>query len=207
MLSSIKLLSSIAIMLSSIFLSYCFFTKKGIFAPNPIVVRNLEIKIGGNFSLINQDGQIIHSNNFKDKYMIIFFGFSSCKKICPMNLGIISELLSKLDEKTNNKLQAFFITVDPERDNVKKLKEFHQQFDHRIQMLTGEKEKISQVIADYKVYSSKIVEEDEINHSSIIYLIGPKGKYITHFIADLNSDESQSDKIKNEIKKYINEKS
>ncbi len=58
-----------------------------------------------------------------------------------MNLGIISEVLAKLDEKTNEKLQTFFITVDPERDNTEKLKEFQQQFDHRIQMLTGEREK------------------------------------------------------------------
>ncbi len=122
-----------------------------------------------------------------------------------MNLGIISEVLAKLDEKTNEKLQTFFITVDPERDNTEKLKEFQQQFDHRIQMLTGEREKIDEVITSYKVYTSKIGEEEEINHSSIIYLIGPGGKYATHFAADLNSDESQSDKIVAEIKKHINE--
>lgn len=121
-----------------------------------------------------------------------------------MNLGIISETLAKLDEKTNNKLQTFFITVDPERDSTERLKEFQQQFDHRIQMLTGEREKIDEVIAKYKVYASKVGGEEEINHSSIMYLIGPGGKYVTHFAADLNSDESQSDKILAEIRKYVN---
>ncbi|MFP3020155.1 MAG: SCO family protein, partial [Wolbachia sp.] len=108
------------------------------------------------------------------KYMMIFFGFSSCKRICPMNLGIISETLAKLDEKTN-KLQTFFITVDPERDSTERLKEFQQQFDHRIQMLTGEREKLDEVVAKYKVNASKVDGEEEINHSSIIYLIGPGG--------------------------------
>ncbi|QKX02342.1 SCO family protein [Wolbachia endosymbiont of Dirofilaria (Dirofilaria) immitis] len=186
-----------------IFLSYCYFTKRYIFTS--IATHNTEVKIGRDFVLINQDNQIIHSQDFKDKYMMIFFGFSSCKKVCPMNLGIISEVLTKLDEKTNKKLQTFFITVDPERDSTEKLKEFQQQFDYRIQMLTGEREKIDEVITSYKVYASKTGGEEEINHSSIIYLIGPKGKYITHFTADLNSDESQSDKIAAEIKKYINE--
>lgn len=202
MIKSIRLLSSLLIALAAIFLGYCYFTKKGIFAP--AVVQNVEVKIGGDFSLINQDGQIVRSGDFKDKYMMIFFGFSSCKKICPMNLGIISETLAKLDEKTNNKLQTLFITVDPERDNAERLKEFQQQFDHRIQMLTDTKEKIDEVIAKYKVYASKVDGEEEINHSSIIYLIGPGEKYVTHFTADLNSDENQSDKILAEIRKYIN---
>nr|WP_255419734.1 SCO family protein [Wolbachia endosymbiont of Diaphorina citri] len=153
--------------------------------------------------MINQDGQTVRSSDFKNKYMMIFFGFSSCKRICPMNLGIISETLAKLDKKTDNKIQTFFITVDPERDNIERLKEFQQQFDHRIQMLTGERQKIDEVVAKYKVYANKVGGEEEINHSSIIYLIGPEGKYVTHFVADLNSDESQPDKILAEIKKYV----
>lgn len=201
MMKSIRLLSSLLIAVAIVFLGYCYFTKKGIFAP--AVIQNTEVKIGGDFSLINQDGQILRSSDFKDKYMMIFFGFSSCKRICPMNLGIISETLAKLDEKTDNKLQTFFITVDPERDSTERLKEFQQQFDHRIQMLTGEREKIDEVVAKYKVYASKVDGEEEINHSSMIYLISPEGKYVTHFVADLNSDESQSDKILAEIKKYV----
>ncbi|WP_265025700.1 SCO family protein [Wolbachia endosymbiont (group A) of Bibio marci] len=202
MVRFIRLLSNMLVALAVVFLGYCYFTKKGIFAP--VAIHNAEVKIGGDFSLINQDGQILRSSDFKDKYMMIFFGFSSCKRICPMNLGIISETLAKLDEKTNNKLQTFFITVDPERDSTERLKEFQQQFDHRIQMLTGQREKIDEVIAKYKVYASKVGGEEEINHSSIMYLIGPGGKYVTHFAADLNSDESQSDKILAEIKKYVN---
>ncbi|WP_320157473.1 MULTISPECIES: SCO family protein [unclassified Wolbachia] len=202
MVRFIRLLSNMLVALAVVFLGYCYFTKKGIFAP--VAIHNAEVKIGGDFSLINQDGQILRSSDFKDKYMMIFFGFSSCKRICPMNLGIISETLAKLDEKTNNKLKTFFITVDPERDSTERLKEFQQQFDHRIQMLTGEREKIDEVVAKYKVYASKVDGEEEINHSSIIYLIGPGGKYVTHFAADLNSDESQSDKILAEIKKYVN---
>lgn len=202
MVRFIRLLSNMLVALAVVFLGYCYFTKKGIFAP--VEIHNTEVKIGGDFSLINQDGQILRSSDFKDKYMMIFFGFSSCKRICPMNLGIISETLEKLDEKTNNKLKTFFITVDPERDSTERLKEFQQQFDHRIQMLTGEREKIDEVVAKYKVYASKVDGEEEINHSSIIYLIGPGGKYVTHFAADLNSDESQSDKILAEIKKHVN---
>jgi len=201
MIKFVRLLSNLLIALAIVFLGYCYFVKRGIFTPTTI--HNEEVAIGGNFSLINQDGQVIHSSDLKDKYKLVFFGFSSCKRICPMNLGIISEALARLDEKTNDKLQTFFITVDPERDNVKRLKEFQQQFDHRIQMLTGEKEKINEVVSKYRVYVNKVGGEEEINHSSIIYLIDSHGKYVTHFALDLNSDENQYDKILIGIKKHI----
>lgn len=200
MFKPVRLLANLLISLAFALFGYYYFTQKGVFAPAAL---NQEVKIGGDFSLINQDGQVVHSSDFKDKYMMVFFGFSSCKRICPMNLGIISETLARLDEKTNDKLKTFFITVDPERDTVEKLKEFKEQFDHRIEMLTGEREKIDNVIANYKVYASAVGGEEEINHSSLIYLIGPGGKYVAHFAADLNSNESQSDKIIDEIKKYI----
>lgn len=201
MIKFIRLPFNILIMLAAIFFSYCYFTKMGIFAPK--VNLSDEVKIGGDFSLIGHNGQLINSNDFKNQYMLVFFGFSSCKRICPMNLGIISEALAKLDKKIDDKLQTFFITVDPERDTVEKLKEFQQQFDHRILMLTGEKAKIDEVISKYKVYVSQVGGEEEINHSSIIYLIGPDGKYVTHFALDLNSDENQSDKILSGLKKYV----
>ncbi|MDD9331315.1 MAG: SCO family protein [Wolbachia sp.] len=202
MIKLVRLLSNILMVLAIAFVGYCYFTEKGIFATTAI--HSEEVKIGGDFSLMNQEGQIIHSSDFKDKYKLIFFGFSSCKRICPMNLGIISETLAKLDEKANDKLRTFFITVDPERDSVERLKEFQQQFDNRIQMLTGDKKKIDEVISKYRVYVSNVGGEEEINHSSIMYLVGPDEKYVTHFAADLNSDESQSDKILAWIKKYIN---
>ena len=200
MLKLIRISSNILIALAVLFLGYCYLTKRGIFVPT--TTHNEEFKIGGDFSLINHNGQILHSTtDFKNKYRLTFFGFSSCKRICPMNLGIISEALAKLDSRIHDKLQTLFITVDPERDNVETLKEFQHQFDSRIQMLTGEKKEIDKVMKNYRVYASK--SDGEIDHSSLIYLIGPDGKYITHFVLDLNSYKSQSDIIVNGLKKYI----
>ncbi|OEY86742.1 photosynthetic protein synthase II [Wolbachia pipientis] len=202
MIKIVRKIFNLLILLAFIFFGYCYFTKNGIFSQTKI--DNTEVAIGGDFSLINQDGQVVHSNDLKDKYKLIFFGFSLCKRICPMHLGIISEALAKLDNNIHKKLQAIFITIDPERDSIKKLKEFHQQFDDRIQMLTGTREEIDQVILKYKVYASKVAGEEEINHSSVIYLIGPDGKYVTHFALNLDSSENQSDKIVAGLKRYVN---
>ncbi len=190
MIKIVRKLSNLLILLVVIFFGYYYFTKS-----NTSQTNNKEILIGGDFALINQDGQLIRSSDLQDKYKLIFFGFSSCKRICPMHLGIISEALAKLDSSIHKRLQAIFITIDPERDSVERLKEFHQQFDNRVQMLTGTREEIDQVILKYKVYAGKVAGEEEIDHSSIIYLISPDGKYVTHFALDLNSDENQSDKI------------
>lgn len=201
MLKIVRISSNILIALAILFLGYCYFTKRGIFIPT-ITHNNEELQIGGDFSLTNHDGQVVHSTiDFKNKYRLTFFGFSSCKRICPMNLGIISEALAKLDSRIHDKLQTIFITIDPEHDHVEKLREFQQQFDSKIQMLTGEKKEIDKVMKNYRVYTNK--SDGEIDHSSLIYLIGPDGKYITHFVLDLNSDKSQSDILVNGLKKYI----
>ncbi len=195
MIKIVRKLSNLLILLAVIFFGYYYFTKSDISKTN-----NKEIPIGGDFALINQDGQLIRSSDLQYKYKLIFFGFSSCKRICPMHLGIISEALAKLDSSIHQKLQTIFITIDPERDSVEKLKEFHQQFDDRIQMLTGTKKEIDQIILKYKVYVGKAAGEEEINHSSIIFLMSPDGKYVTHFALDLNSDENQSDKIVGKVR-------
>lgn len=75
MIKFIRLLSSLLITVAAIFLGYCYFTKQGIF-----VSQNTEIKIGGDFSLINQNGQIVRSSDFKDKYMMIFLDFPHVKE-------------------------------------------------------------------------------------------------------------------------------
>ncbi len=181
-----------------VFLGYSYLIKQGIFSA--VQVRNEEVIIGGEFSLINQDGQLIKSNDFIGKHMLVLFGFSSCKSICPMELGIAAEVLARLNRDAD-KLQVIFITVDPKRDTIDKLKNYQQQFDHRIQMLTGSEEALAEVAAKYKVYVSDTGKD--IDHSGIMYLIGPNGKYVTHFLPDLNSNENQADNILNAIREYM----
>lgn len=144
--------------------------------------------IGGDFILQNQYGEEISNENFLNHYTMVAFGFSRCPKVCPTQLGIISNILEEIN---NKKLQAFFITIDPTYDTVDKLKSFHEKFDERIQMLTGSQDIIEQLIRDYKVYVSLSEKPEESNHSTIIYIMDSTGKYLEHLnFSSSNLDET-----------------
>ena len=132
---------------------------------------------GMQFNLINQDGKYISNKKMLGKYTVIFFGFSRCSSICPTQLAKISAVLEALNSRS---LQAFFISIDP-YDTVDKLKDFHGQFDERIQMLTGPKEEIENIVNSYKVFATFSEDPEKINHSTILYIMGKDGKYLDHF--------------------------
>lgn len=141
------------------------------------------IELGGSFKLFNQKGQQVTDDIMKGKYTIVLFGFSRCPHVCPGQLALLEKTLDSFP-----KIQALFITVDPENDTVDRLSEFSKSFHKRIVMLTGSREMIEKVISDYKVYVEASEDPEEFNHSTLMYLMGLDGRYITH-IAPGDEDE------------------
>lgn len=153
-----------------------------------------EALIGGDFKLIDQNGNIFSSNSLKGMYTIIYFGFTYCPDICPTALEIISHTLTEL-EKYKTLVNAVFITIDPERDTAPLLKKFLGHFHPRLIGLTGTPGEIKEVASKFKVYyaidhSRENTGSDYmVNHSSFIYLMDEEGKYVTHFNLNSNSKE------------------
>ncbi|MGN7618974.1 MAG: SCO family protein [Ehrlichia sp.] len=201
-----KSILNIFLLLFAIFIGYSYITKKNIFQKQHHGTTEINTSnrsdINSSFSLINQDGVTLNSKDFLGKHMLVLFGFSSCQSICPTELGLASELLSQLADESD-KLQVIFITIDPQNDTVDKLKEFHEKFDSRIQMLTGSPEDINQIIKNYKIYVGQADESGQINHSAIMYIIDKEGNYLTHFVPDLESKENQIDKLLSLIKQHL----
>ncbi len=142
--------------------------------------------IGGSFSLINQFGEDVTEKDFLGKYVLLFFGYTYCPDICPTALTNISEALDLLGE-TGKKIVPIFVTVDPARDTVEHLKEYSKFFHPSLIALTGTEEQIRTVSKLYRVYFSKSKENKDdsfdylMDHSAITYLMGPDGKFISHF--------------------------
>jgi cytochrome oxidase Cu insertion factor (SCO1/SenC/PrrC family) len=163
-----------------------------------------KVAIGGAFELVDVDNKPIHDNQFRNKYMLVYFGFSYCPDVCPMTLDTLGEVLSKLGEEGNDKLQTIFITLDPSRDTPETLKHYMVHFHPRIMALTGSQEQIEAAIAAYKIYVAKAqgTKESDANylldHSSFVYFMDPEGKYITHFHHDIAA-EAMVDVIKEAI--------
>jgi protein SCO1/2 len=172
-----------------------------------------DTQIGGDFELTNHLGQKTTNNSFNGYYRLVFFGFTNCPDFCPNTLNNIGLIINQINKK--NQLVPIFITVDPERDTVIKLKKYLINFDPKIIGLTGTKEQIEFVKIKYKIFSKKVMYKKKdpeksknhdghdhgaygVDHTTIIYLMDKKGNYIAHF----SPDNSNSVMVK-KINKYL----
>jgi protein SCO1/2 len=125
--------------------------------------------------------------------MLVFFGFTSCPDVCPTSLQKVSTALEKLGGDAD-KLRVAFITIDPERDTVERMKRYHEAFDPRIVMLTGTPKQIAKVAKEYRVYYAKRKQGDgpddyTMDHSAFLYLMDRDGQYVAHYAPNIPADK------------------
>ncbi len=160
-----------------------WFTK----ANGPTRVADPTTLIGGPFSLIDQTGKRVTEADFRGRYMLVFFGYTFCPDVCPVELQSMSAALDMLDQKTAAKVTPVFITIDPARDTVAVMAAYVKAFHPRLIGLTGTAEEIAAAARAYRIYYQKAAAEaadDDsylMDHSAIVYLMGPDGKYVAHF--------------------------
>ena len=143
-------------------------------------------RIGGKFMLTDHYGRLVTEKDLTGKYQIILFGYTFCPDICPTSLQVLSLAMDRLGEKAE-KIQPYFITVDPERDTVKVMKRYIGYFSKRLIGLTGSKSMIERVAKQFNVRYEKVLEEGMepdmyiMDHTASAYLMAPDGSFITKF--------------------------
>jgi cytochrome oxidase Cu insertion factor (SCO1/SenC/PrrC family) len=146
--------------------------------------------IGGPFSLTDQGGQTRTNADFRGRYMLIYFGYSNCPDVCPISLGVIADAVERLGPKAA-RIAPIFITVDPARDTPKILRQYLAVFSPKLIGLTGSDKDIRQVASEYHVYIAKHPTQGgnySVDHSNIIYLMGPDGRFIANYDDSLGPD-------------------
>jgi cytochrome oxidase Cu insertion factor (SCO1/SenC/PrrC family) len=148
--------------------------------------------IGGPFTLTDQTGKRVSDEEFRGRYMLVFFGFTHCPDVCPTALQVMSAALNKLGSKAD-RFVPIFISVDPERDKPAELSSYVESFYPRLIGLTGSPEEINAVVKAYRVYVRKADDPKStagytFDHSSLIYVMGPDGSYRTHFSHTTDAD-------------------
>ena len=136
--------------------------------------------IGGAFTLVNPEGKTVTDADFRGKLMIVYFGYTFCPDVCPTTLAILGQALDKLTPAQRKEVAPIFITVDPARDTPKVMGEYASNFAPDLLGLTGTQDEITKVEREYHVYAKKHPEADgsySMDHSSIIYLMGPDGGF------------------------------
>ncbi|MNX44120.1 hypothetical protein D3C86_746010 [compost metagenome] len=149
--------------------------------------------VGGPFTLTNQDGQVVDQSILKDKWTLVFFGFTYCPDYCPTTLGVLNAVQERMGDKAKD-LQIVFISIDPERDTPKLLKDYLSSdgFPDGVIGLTGTPEQTAQVAKAYRAFYQKVGEGEgyTMNHSLTVYLMGPDGQFRSAVAHDLGPDKT-----------------
>ena len=135
---------------------------------------------GSSFSLQDVNNNTITEESFEGPLTAIFFGFTNWPDVCPMTLNNLNLVINNLDKKKKEKFKVFFVSIDPERDTPKIIKDYLNSFENKIYGITGDPKKIFTLSKSWGVMSEKIFAEDGnylINHSSSVMLL-ENGKYL-----------------------------
>jgi protein SCO1/2 len=156
--------------------------------------------IGGPFQLTDQAGQTVTDKNLKGKPTLIFFGFTHCPDVCPTSLFEISEVLRAMG-KDADRVNAYFVSVDPERDTAAAMKDYLSSFDPHLKGLTGDEAAVAKVISGFRVYAKKVPLKDgdyTMDHTALIYLMDRDGKFVAPFNLKRKPEEAAAD-----LKRYL----
>lgn len=150
------------------------------------------ISIGGPFRLIDHDGHEVSDETYRGRHVLIFFGFTNCRVVCPRALLKLTAALDSLGALAD-RIQPIYITVDPERDTAAAMRAFLRSYP-RFTGLTGSRAQIDHIKAAFRVFAQRRDDHASeggyvVPHTAITYLVDPQGKLAAHFNDALSAEE------------------
>lgn len=148
--------------------------------------------IGGPFTLVSETGETVTEQDVIDKPALIYFGYTFCPDVCPIDNARNVAAVDILEERGED-VKPVFITVDPERDTVEVMREFTDAFHPRLLGLTGSDEQIKAASQAYRTFYSKQDSDDPdyylVDHSTFTYLALPEHGFVEYFRRDDTAEE------------------
>jgi protein SCO1/2 len=151
--------------------------------------------IGGPFQLTDQTGRTVTEKNLLGHPTLVLFGFTHCPDVCPTELFEMSEVLRAMGGDADG-VNAYFISVDPERDTAAAMKDYLSSFDPHLKGLTGDPDAVAKAISAYRVYAKKVPLPDgdyTMDHTALIYLMDRDGKFVAPFNLKRKPEEAADD--------------
>ncbi len=148
--------------------------------------------IGGQFELTNHHGKPVRNCDYRGRFLLVYFGFTHCRVVCPRALAKLSSTLDRLGRPANQ-IEALYITVDPARDTPEVMKAYLDAQFPRFTGLTGSTEQIEAAKRAFRVFAERKADDEDpdgysVPHTAIAYLMGPDGSYRDHFLDGLNEE-------------------
>ena len=130
------------------------------------------------FQLTDHDNNAFTEQQLKDKWSVLFFGFTFCPDVCPTTLAALSQVAGKLSKEQQAKIQFVFVSVDPERDTVERLAEYIPFYNEDFIALTGDQQQLSKFALSLGAVYMKVPEGDgyTMSHSDRLFIVNPQGE-------------------------------
>lgn len=171
-------------------------------------------RIGGPFTLTDQDGAKRSWSDFDGKYRLVYFGYTYCPDVCPVDLQRIAQgyrLFEKQAPERAAKVQPIFITLDPERDTPEVVKNYVSAFHPKMIGLTGTPDEIAAVAKQFVVVYAKEKPRGStdylVSHSRTPYLFGPAGAPIELIPVDdpatPDVDEGSAEQVAGTLDRWV----
>jgi len=146
------------------------------------------------FALTDHENRVFDLSRLKGKWSFLFFGYTHCPDVCPTTLATLARAHENMAKSTvgSKDLQFVFISVDPDRDTVGKLKEYVTYFDTTFLGVSGDKVQLSNLAAQlgaaFQVATAPGVEDYPVYHSAAVFLVDPQVRLHAVFAAPLDAE-------------------
>jgi protein SCO1/2 len=164
----------------------------GLLSTPPLAAQTPPL-IGGPFTLVDQDGRAVTERSFHGTPVLLYFGFTSCPDVCPIDLARVARIAQRVRKLGGPRLTPVFVSIDPVRDTPSKMKAYVGLFGPDVVGLTGTPTQIATITDRYHVYVKKVPlrrpGDYMMDHSTFLFLLDGKGHYVDHF--GRSTDEAQ----------------
>ena len=151
-----------------------------------LVVQNFEgDKNRVRFQLTSHEGAVVSQQDLSGRHLLVFFGFTNCRGVCPTQMSKLSQAMLALDQSGHgHRIRPVFISVDPERDTPDRVAEYLSHFDSRFIGLTGSRPELRSAANSFATLLEELDDEKvgdyQITHSSISYIVDPFGRVVDY---------------------------
>ncbi len=148
-------------------------------------------QIGGPFTLVDETGQTVTDADVIDQPSLIYFGYTFCPDVCPLDTSRNAEAIDILEER-GLMVKPVFISIDPERDTPEVVDAFTANLHERMLGLTGSPEQVRAASRAYRTFYQKQESDDEyylVDHSTMSYLVFPEDGFVEVFQRSLRAED------------------
>lgn len=149
------------------------------------------------FLLTADDDSVFSNQSLKDKWSLLFFGYTHCPDVCPLTLHQLAQANKELADKLDSTPDIIMVSVDPDRDTSEILQKYVRSFGENVSGVTGKNEELDKLTSQLGIFYNANKHEGEnysVNHSAAVILINKNAEFhavfsaphsIEHFVSDL----------------------